>query len=283
MYSSNKQSWIRRTTLPLIINLPHLVQTVGFCVDKNQIGFLSTFCPNGTLEAAVKDMLAGKPRAGFGPTQLSKCIFGIATTMARLHARRAIHRDLKLCNVFLDDQFEPVLGDFGLSKIVTDPLKMTMGIGSPICMAPELWSEDDSYGNPVDVYAFAVLMYNLFESRMNFRPGEKPPRSPQQLMMRVAKGERMVRPEKIPDSLWRLIEVCWHQDPTKRPTFAEIVDRLKTSRDHVFPGTDMNEYVKYQERLGNERLDDPRPVELVDTLYWIVGWPQNEDDAWDCN
>jgi serine/threonine protein kinase len=193
--------------------------------------------------------------------------------MARFHSRRAIHRDLKPAHVFLDDRFEPVLGGLCMAKIVADPLKMTISVGTQLYMAPELFIGDEPYDNSIDVYAFAVLMYHLFA------PRETRIRNGPQFAASIAKGERFPRLPNIPDSFWCLIEVCWQQDRTKRPTFAEIVDRLKTSLDLVFPGTDMREYRNYQERLGSEQLADPRPIELVDALYSIVGWPPDEDDA----
>jgi serine/threonine protein kinase len=278
-FPRNERDRARRTTLPLIVNLPHLVPTVGFCVNGGQFGLLTSFFRNGTLAAAVYEMQKGEPRAGFGPTQLSKCIFGIARTMARFHSRGAIHRNLILKHVFLDDQFEPVLGCSVLSKIVTDRLKMAMGLGTPISMAPELFDENQVYGNPVDVYAFAVLIYQLFSRSLTFEDGT-PVRAPE-ARMKVARGLRFERRPEIPESFWCLITVCWHQDPTVRPTFAEIVEQLEMSPDLVFPGTNMNEYREYQERLGNEGLEDPRSIDLVDALYSITGWSRIEDEEYD--
>jgi hypothetical protein len=63
----------------------------------------------------------------------------------------------------------------------------------------------------------------------------------------------------------------------ERPPFAEIVEELKKSPDLVFPGTDIVEYRKYQERLESERLENARPVELVDALYSIVGWDKDDE------
>jgi serine/threonine protein kinase len=265
--------WIRRTAVPLIINLPHVIQTVGFCAEEARFGLLTPICANGSLDAAVKGMLDGRPPDGFGPTQLSKCIFGTALTMSRFHARRGIHRNLQLSKILLDDRFEPVLGSFTNSKIVADPLSMTQEIGVPLYWAPEMHLHEN-YGKEVDVFSFAVLMYKLFEDAINFADGR--PVSLFSLSRKVSRNERLVRPVGITDPLWQLIEACWHQEPAKRPTFAEIVDRLKSSSELVIPGTDMPEYREYVERLESEQLEDPRPDELVDALSSILGWPMSE-------
>jgi hypothetical protein len=45
-----------------------------------------------------------------------------------------------------------------------------------------------------------------------------------------------------------LIELCWHQDPLKRPTFPEIVE-FGHGDVLAIPGTDMDEYMAYQEEM----------------------------------
>ncbi len=39
----------------------------------------------------------------------------------------------------------------------------------------------------------------------------------------VDKGERPLIPDYSPRTLTKLIERCWHQDPTKRPAFTDII------------------------------------------------------------
>jgi hypothetical protein len=39
----------------------------------------------------------------------------------------------------------------------------------------------------------------------------------------VQRGERPPIPDYCPRTLSKLIEKCWHQDPTERPAFTEII------------------------------------------------------------
>lgn len=57
---------------------------------------------NGILESIAKDYLKanGKGIANMNPTIRSKILFGVASTMAKIHETGVIHRDLKLENVF---------------------------------------------------------------------------------------------------------------------------------------------------------------------------------------
>jgi len=40
-------------------------------------------------------------------------------------------------------------------------------------------------------------------------------------------GERLQRPPGCPDSLWRLIESCWAEEPQERPPFTVILEALQ--------------------------------------------------------
>jgi serine/threonine protein kinase len=254
----DQRSFIREVVVPLRINLPGIVKLIGFrwpeILDpKNPASatpavIITELMPHGTLDDAVKAAHEGRPIAGFGPTELSKAIFGIAATMAQVHAKKAIHRDLKPGNVFLDDAWEARIADFGLARIVTNSIKMTMAIGSPIFMAPELYDDDDKYTFSVDVFAFAVLMYTCFTPKQN-EMNDGPIRSAQNLMMRVARGSRLKRQEGFTDKYWELIEECWKQSPADRPDFASITEQMNENDDFALPGTDLAKYREYRNRM----------------------------------
>jgi len=44
----------------------------------------------------------------------------------------------------------------------------------------------------------------------------------------IPKGERPDQPEGCPDSIYKLMILCWDGDPVRRPNFQTIVEKLKT-------------------------------------------------------
>jgi serine/threonine protein kinase len=211
--------------------------------------------PHGDFEKMIVEKHAGTRNPNFGPTQFSKVLFGVASVMAKVHSRNVIHRDLKPLNVFLDENWEMKLADFGLSKVVSESTQMTMSIGSPICMAPELWNaisegEARPYGKPVDVYAFGIMVLQVFGKAV---VEGTPVKGTIALMRRISDGKRFVRPNGVPEPLWHLITQCWAQGPESRPEFSRIVEAmLEKPEDYVLPGTDIRQYKEYQARINAE-------------------------------
>jgi serine/threonine protein kinase len=192
---------------------------------------------------------------------MSKAIFGIAFTMSQLHQRKIVHRDLKPGNIFLDENWEPRVADFGLSR--SENLNMTMTIGTPLFMAPELFMDDgEGYTEKVDVFAFSIFVYQLFTNEVEL-DDDRPYRSSRQLMMRIGQGRRLKRLEEVPDKLWELIQECWRQEAAERPSFKTVVEKLKMDLEICMPGTDLKQYEEYQKRLieaSKENVQNPAPA-----------------------
>ena len=192
------------------------------------------------------------------PTVRSKIIYGVASIMKKFHEKRQIHRDLKLESIFLDDRLEVKIGSLFFSKYVTNDCEMTMAIGTPYTMAPEIFMDtydDDGdeipYSFPVDVYSFAFILYRMFEDEIKF-DNKRPIRSAQQYLMKISRGLRPLKPKSIPDVYWDLIQKCWKQNPNDRPTFDEIVEMLKNdcyALEEFGMKTNIEELHRYQKRM----------------------------------
>jgi serine/threonine protein kinase len=186
--------------------------------------------------------------------------------MAYLHSKQIIHRDLKPENVFLDDNWEPVIADFGLSKFWAGNVDGTAGLGSALFMAPEI-ADRTRYDLSVDVYSFAVLLYTMFlpSPTPKFADGTEL-RGPLQLLQRASTGMRFERLPTIPDYYWGLIERCWSHIRENRPPFAELVTEFRRAHEYVFEGADLAEVNRYEEFLSGAVPsgdgDDPPPGPL---------------------
>ncbi|KAF6750271.1 kinase-like domain-containing protein [Ephemerocybe angulata] len=71
-----------------------------------------------------------------------------------------LHRDLKPDNVFLDEQNNVKLGDFGLSKALAQASFENTYVGTPYYMSPELMQEK-AYDSKSDIWSLGCLIYEL--------------------------------------------------------------------------------------------------------------------------
>jgi serine/threonine protein kinase len=165
-----------------------------------------------SLRFHLEQGVRGLANRRWDATSKSIVAYGIISGMAYLHARDVRHGDLKPENVLMTDSFRPRIGDFGEAD------------GTPAYMAPELIDADHrALSKANDVYAWAIIYYEILTGRLPF--SERPTMTQQLIFKWVKAGERGERKPEITDEKWGLLERCWHQDPTRRPTFASLAER----------------------------------------------------------
>jgi serine/threonine-protein kinase len=249
---STKQ-FIRELLVPLTLKLPGIVGLVGFRFPQSssdgravrkEAWIVSELMKNGSLESQLKD-----PVPEFGPTQISKVIFGVAVTMSQMHQMKIVHRDLKPGNVLLDGNFEPRLCDFGCSRAM-DVNDTSKSVGTPLFMAPEVFNESAPSTFPADVYAYGVMLWQIFwgSAPIEFEDGVILNRVGM-VLIRVEKGVRFKKPDKVPDCIWELIKKCWAGGADSRPKFCDIVRDMQNDKRYVVEGTNMAQYEEYQRRI----------------------------------
>jgi tetratricopeptide (TPR) repeat protein len=140
------------------------------------------------------------------------------------HAKKVIHRDIKLGNVMVTPDEHVKLMDFGLAKAITEnPDRSLLVIGTPYYMAPEQIAHED-IDHRVDIYALGILMYRLATGHLPFESGD------------VLRAQRFEAPPdplaynpELPKQLVGVILHCLEKRPEDRPQrAAEIVERLVT-------------------------------------------------------
>jgi serine/threonine protein kinase len=165
----------------------------------------------------------------------------VAKGLAYLHRQRVVHGDLKGLNILVSNSGRALLADFGLATMDTTTMmtfETNRGTGTLRWQAPELLgdvldsgTEDTSQRNTTstDVYAFAFVCYEMFTGNIPFMSAMKD----MQVIRLVLDGKRPSRPSDersstrgLNDNIWHLIEQCWAQKSSDRPTAEQIVEYL---------------------------------------------------------
>lgn len=160
----------------------------------------------------------------------------IAEGLALLHNRERpiIHGDIKAANILINDEGQPVLADFGLSKIMEEltgvPFTQTRGLSDSYrWFAPELCTTNGTLSPASDVFSYSMTVLEVMTGLLPFHQLKRTP----EVLIKMQQGERPPRPTDpeviargLDDKLWNLITRCWHQDPMRRPTINQVLAEL---------------------------------------------------------
>jgi serine/threonine protein kinase len=129
-------------------------------------------CSNGSLA----DML--KKRRHLTLPEIRRLVIQVCGAVKYLHHRHIVHRDLKTGNLFLDDNMNVKVGDFGLAALLVTEKEMevrrrTTMCGTPNYLAPEILEKGKGHDEKVDLWAIGVIAYTLAVGKAPFHASTK--------------------------------------------------------------------------------------------------------------
>ncbi|KAM7479976.1 hypothetical protein LguiA_028189 [Lonicera macranthoides] len=166
---------------------------------------------------------------------------GSARGLAYLHhdcCPRIVHRDIKSGNILLDENLEPRVSDFGLSKLLVDEDAhvTTVVAGTFGYLAPE-YLQSGRATEKSDVYSFGVLLLELVAGK---RPTD--PSFVKRGLNVVGWMNTLVRENRLEEILDKrctdadvetveaIIEIaarCTNSNPDERPTMQQVLQLLE--------------------------------------------------------
>jgi len=208
---------------------PHICQLFGVCVEPGNLSIVTEFVPNGNLHTVLTRKSPGTTIDWRTRVQMG---IDLASAVAFLHSQTpaVLHLDIKSPNLLVDEDMRLKLADFGLARAKTpgDEVaeKSTFQPGTVHWMAPELMSKGIK-SEKTDVYAIGVVLWELWVMKTPYA-GLKV----NDIAIKVRGGARPVVPDnveptQIENELFKtLMEQCWHEDMTQRPSAARVQENL---------------------------------------------------------
>lgn len=220
------------------ISSPYLVHNHSYGKYYGNPYIVMDFCPNGDLRGWIeKQKISDNAIPNIGVDILH----GISS----LHENGKIHRDLKPENILFDQNNHPKLADFGIAGHANLKVRLTqMGwrgkpveiFGTYMYMPPEQAQPKSAHVTilpTVDIFAFGVMMYELYAGQLPFGPL----RTQTDLgayVMNAAKGTfpdiKKIKPS-VPDEWANIISTCLKPDYKQRPQGVNaILDKVSQSK-----------------------------------------------------
>ncbi|XP_039022865.1 receptor protein kinase-like protein ZAR1 [Hibiscus syriacus] len=246
------------------VNHPNVVRLRAYYYANDEKLLVTDFIRNGSLYAA----LHGGPTENFPPLSWAarlRIIQGTARGLMYIHEynpRKYVHGNLKSTKILLDNELQPYISGFGLTRLVSGTSKYASSITKKLnssqsiaasavssristpnsYLAPEARVYGSKFTQKCDVYSFGIMLLEILTGRL---PDAGPENDEKGLGGLVRKAFREERPlsEIVDPAL--LTEVyakkqvvaafhmalnCTELDPELRPrmrTVSESLDRIK--------------------------------------------------------
>ncbi|KAL5567400.1 hypothetical protein UlMin_030564 [Ulmus minor] len=234
-------AFLREVELISVAVHRNLLRLIGFCTTSSERILVYPFMQNLSVAYRLRDLKPGE-RGLDWPTR-KRIALGAARGLEYLHEHcnpKIIHRDLKAANILLDDDFEAVLGDFGLAKPVdtkmthvTTQVRGTMGH-----IAPEYLSTGKS-SEKTDVFGYGITLLELVTgqraidlSRLEeeedvFLLGHIKKLQSENRLHDIVEGNLKSYEPKEVEIMIQVALLCAQTSPEERPTMSEVVKMLQ--------------------------------------------------------
>ncbi|KAH7863480.1 hypothetical protein Vadar_018031 [Vaccinium darrowii] len=199
---------------------PNVVLFMGAVTHPPNLSILTEYLPRGSLYK-----LLHRPNNQLDEKRRVRMALDVAKGMNYLHTSHPtiVHRDLKTPNLLVDKNWVVKVCDFGLSRMQHHTFLSSKSIaGTPEWMAPEVLRNEPS-NEKSDVYSFGVILWELATLRVPWTGMNS-----MQVVGAVGFQNRHLEiTEEINPTAAQIIMDCWHPDPQSRPSFGQLISRLR--------------------------------------------------------
>ncbi|KAI3850402.1 hypothetical protein MKX03_029845 [Papaver bracteatum] len=238
----NGQDFVNEVATIGRIHHVNVVQLIGFVAERSKRALVYELMPNGSLDKYIF------PREGKIINLLSweksyEIALGAARGIEYLHRgcdMRILHFDIKPHNILLDENYNPKVSDFGLTRLYSmddSVISVTMARGTIGYMAPELFYRSiGGVSYKSDVYSFGMLLMEMVGRRKNLNPSVENSSQvyfPSWIYNQLNQGEAIeiedatkeeneIAKKLIIVALW-----CIQLKPIDRPSMTKVVEMLE--------------------------------------------------------
>ena len=249
--SRTKQKLISEIKIHKSLHHENIVKFEHYFEDAENVYILLELCYNQTLHELVKR------RKKLTELEAQYYVFYIVKTLQYLHNLKIIHRDLKLANIFLTENMQIKLGDFGLAtQLEFDGERKRSLCGTPNYIAPEILNGKTGHSFEVDIWCIGIILYILLIGKPPFETNNalETYKRIKSKNFSFPQGERISIPAK------ELIESILVTEPYKRPSLQEILES-----DFMTMGTSI------PQSLPQSTLACPPPINFIKQYLPNIG------------
>lgn len=246
-----KQQFINEARAAGSLSHPHIVTIYDACIENS-----TPYIAMEYLQGRGMNKFLDRDHS-FKPDEVASIARKIADALDHAHRRQVIHRDIKPANIFIVQDDQPKLIDFGIARApnrvgasgAAEEAPNTLHQQDMLLGTPNYMSPEQALGNDVDartdIYSLGAVMYEMLVGRKAFQSND-PDKLLQLIAYKAPRAPSEIEP-KIPIMLSDIVMKAMSKRPERRyQTAAAMVRDLKRYQRH--------------ERRARRRIKIPMPT-----------------------
>uniref|UniRef100_A0A4W6CTB7 Guanylate cyclase n=1 Tax=Lates calcarifer TaxID=8187 RepID=A0A4W6CTB7_LATCA len=198
---------------------------LGLFLDSGIFALVVEHCPRGSLSDLLSD---SNMRLDW--MFKSSLLMDLIKGMKYLHLRGLSHGRLKSTNCLVDGRFVLKITDYGLPMILH-----SQSLSLPDDPQELLWTAPELLRNPVrggsfagDVFSFSIIIQEVISRTLPYAMMDMPAH---EIVERLKQPPPLCRPvvsvDEAPAECLSLMNECWNEDPSKRPSFDDVFKQFR--------------------------------------------------------
>ena len=194
-----------------LINHKNVAKLIEDINTENQIIIIQEFIKGFSLRDYYNKEIKGKKNISPEIYNVLKKIFKqIFEAINYLHQKDISHRDIKLENILMNNNYEVKIIDFGFGLYNPSHKKIDFFCGTPKYIAPEILNGNGYLGEKADLWSLGVLIYKIYCDSYPFNGRNK-----RELYFNIKKGKYKI-PVNISNNIKNIINNLIVVDPMQR-------------------------------------------------------------------
>ena len=221
-----------------LLNAPNIIRLISYGEEEIKIDSYSEpenkqyiildYCPNKDLLSYIMNM------DGIDEQMAINFFKGILNAVQICHNNNICHRDLKLDNILLDENYQPILCDFGFSALIEadSQTKLREYLGTTNYAPPEILRRIPYDGKKSDIFSLGVILFTLLFNQFGFQIAI-PTNDLYKLIVKkkyekywgeIGKKMKNKKVENISPKLKELYVKMISFNPDERPSIEEVIE-----------------------------------------------------------